>query len=87
MNEGTLNELKNVIRAILIAGKSKAMPLSILKREYCAIVGKSMPSFGYPDTAALLESKLFSDTVFTVCIYSNIFIVVGIIIGNSPSIG
>lgn len=66
------NELKKVIRAILIADKSQGMPLRELERKYAEMEGKSMPLCGYPDTAALLYS--LSDTVFTVCLlYQNVF--------------
>lgn len=65
------NELKKVIRAILIADKSQGMPLRELERKYSEMEGKSMPLCGYPDTAALLYS--LSDTVFTVCYCTKMF--------------
>lgn len=71
-NAKQLNELKKVIRAILIAEKSNGMLLRILERKYRDLEGKSMPLFGYPDTAALLN--LLSDTVYTVCYCSNMII-------------
>lgn len=67
MNNDKRNELKKVIRAILIAEKSKGMPLRVLERKYSDMEGRSMPLFGYPDAAALLNS--LSDTVFTVKSY------------------
>lgn len=65
MNIEKRNELKKVLRAILIAKKSSGMSLRALERIYSEMEGKAMPLFGYPDTAALLNS--LTDTVFTVC--------------------
>lgn len=65
MNNEKRNELKKVLRAVLIAEKSSGMPLRTLQRKYSEIEGKPMPLFGYPDAAALLNS--LNDTVFTVC--------------------
>lgn len=70
MNTEKQNELKKVLRAILIAEKSNGMPLRVLEREYSEMEGRSMPLFGYPDTAALMNS--LSDTVFIVCYCTNI---------------
>lgn len=65
MNSQLVGVLKKVIRAILIAEQSKGMPLRLLERKYRESEGKYMPLFGYPDTAALLNS--LTDTVFMVC--------------------
>lgn len=65
MSNAKLNELKKVIRAILIVEKSNGMPLRVLEGKYRDTEGKPVPLFGYPDTAALLNS--LDDTIYTVC--------------------
>lgn len=58
------NTLKKVLRALLISEKSEGMALQTLERNYRETEGRSIPLFGYPDTAALMNS--LNDTVFTV---------------------
>lgn len=65
MNNETQDELKKVIRAILIAEKSSQIGLGTLERRFAEIVAIPMPLYGYPDTVALLKS--LTDTVLTVC--------------------
>lgn len=58
------NTLKKVLRALLISEKREGMALQTLERNYRETEGRSIPLFGYPDTAALMNS--LNDTVFTV---------------------
>lgn len=60
-----IHVLKKVLRAILISEHGQGMLLRILERKYRESEGTSIPLFGYPDTAALLNS--LTDTVSMVC--------------------
>lgn len=84
MSNTKLNEVKKMIRAILIAEKSNGMPLRILERKFCDTVGKSVPLFGYPDTAALLNT--LDDTVYTVCYCSKYLIFFFLLLSSKYSV-
>lgn len=56
--------MKKVLRGLLISEKRQGMPMRTLQRNYRDIEGRPIPLFGYPDTAALLNS--LTDTVYMV---------------------
>lgn len=65
-----LNILKKVLRALLISEDiGKGMPLRLVESKYREYEGRSIPLFGYPDTAALMNS--LTDTVYMVIATNN----------------
>lgn len=59
-----LNELKKVVRSLLISVKSDAIPLRQLESMYEEIEGRKIPLHGHTNLWTLLTSM--SDTVYTV---------------------
>lgn len=59
-----LNELKKVVRSLLISVKSDAIPLRQLESMYEEIEGRKIPLHGHASLWTLLTSM--SDTVYTV---------------------
>lgn len=55
------NELKKVVRAILVSLKRKGVAVSVLEEIYREREGKNIPLFGYSDTIGVLNS--LTDTV------------------------
>lgn len=64
MYSAQIDELKKVVRSLLILEKSNGLSLRMLEHAYGDIEGRSIPLCGFPDTAALLHT--LTDTVYTV---------------------